>query len=108
MRYGVAVIHMYFHYTSSVDLTILLWQPNYCMQAYTGHNSPIMSLDFHPKKTDLFCFCDSDNEIRYWNINPFSCTRISKVCNLPTCTTKFIIILFIYVKVTLTLPLSFG
>ncbi|MCD7452309.1 hypothetical protein HAX54_016141 [Datura stramonium] len=37
-----------------------------------------MSLDFHPKKNDLFCFCDSNNEIRYWSISPFSCTRVSK------------------------------
>ncbi|KAM1791633.1 hypothetical protein ACFX12_035579 [Malus domestica] len=30
------------------------------------------------KKTDLFCFCDHDNVIQYWNTNPFSCTRSSK------------------------------
>ncbi|KAM3683891.1 hypothetical protein ACJW31_12G183200 [Castanea mollissima] len=67
--------------TASVDKSVRLWDaanPNYCVQAYTTHNSAVMSLDFHPKKTDLFCFCDNDNEIRYWNINPFSCTRISK------------------------------
>ncbi|XP_034228757.1 transcriptional corepressor LEUNIG_HOMOLOG-like isoform X4 [Prunus dulcis] len=67
--------------TASVDKSVRLWDaanPNYCLQAYTGHNSPIMSLDFHPKKTDLFCFCDHDNEIHYWNINPFSCTHNSK------------------------------
>ncbi|KAB2602111.1 transcriptional corepressor LEUNIG-like [Pyrus ussuriensis x Pyrus communis] len=67
--------------TASFDKSVRLWDaanPNYCLQAYTGHNSPIMSLDFHPKKTDLFCFCDHDNEIRYWNINPFSCTRSYK------------------------------
>ncbi|KAK7860048.1 transcriptional corepressor leunig-like protein [Quercus suber] len=67
--------------TASVDKSVRLWDaanPNYCVQAYTAHNSAVMSLDFHPKKTDLFCFCDNDNEIRYWNINPFSCTRISK------------------------------
>ncbi|KAL4597350.1 hypothetical protein ACB092_12G225300 [Castanea dentata] len=67
--------------TASVDKSVRLWDaanPNYCVQAYTTHNSAVMSLDFHPKKTDLFCFCDNDNEIHYWNINPFSCTRISK------------------------------
>ncbi|KAM2829617.1 hypothetical protein PS2_035257 [Malus domestica] len=53
-------------------------KPNRCLQAYMGHNSPIMSHGFHPRKTDLFCFCDHDNEIRYWNINPFSCTCSSK------------------------------
>ncbi|KAL7151742.1 hypothetical protein ABFS83_04G052000 [Erythranthe nasuta] len=67
--------------TASFDKSVRLWDaanPSYCLNAYTGHSSHVMSLDFHPKKTDLFCFCDSNNEIRYWNINPFSCTRISK------------------------------
>lgn len=67
--------------TTSVDKSVRLWDaldPSYCLQEYTGHTSAIVSLDFHPKKTDLFCFCDQDNEIRYWNINPFSCTRITK------------------------------
>ena len=57
-------------------------QPTYCVNAYTGHGSHVMSLDFHPKKTDLFCFSDSNNEIRYWNISPFSCTRVFKVGSL--------------------------
>ncbi|XVF81164.1 hypothetical protein PTKIN_Ptkin15bG0134900 [Pterospermum kingtungense] len=67
--------------TASVDKSVRLWDaanPSYCVQAYTGHTSPVMSLDFHPKKTDLFCFCDHDNEICYWNLIPFSCTRMSK------------------------------
>ncbi|KAH8517694.1 hypothetical protein H0E87_005566 [Populus deltoides] len=68
--------------TSSVDKSVRLWDannPSYCLHEYTGHSSPIMSLDFHPKKTDLFCFSDYDNEIRYWNINPFTSVRVSKV-----------------------------
>ncbi|EXC24195.1 Transcriptional corepressor LEUNIG [Morus notabilis] len=67
--------------TASFDQSVKLWDaanPNYPLQAYTLHSSPVMSLDFHPKKTELFCFCDHENEIRYWNINPFSCVRISK------------------------------
>ncbi|XP_031406262.1 transcriptional corepressor LEUNIG_HOMOLOG-like isoform X2 [Punica granatum] len=67
--------------TSSVDKSVRLWDaanPSFCLHAYTGHTSPVMSLDFHPRKTELFCFCDNDNEIRYWNINTFSCSRISK------------------------------
>ncbi|XP_073040609.1 transcriptional corepressor LEUNIG_HOMOLOG [Primulina eburnea] len=67
--------------TASFDKSVRLWDaanPSYCLNAYTGHTSHVMSLDFHPKKNDLFCFCDSNNEIRYWNISPFSCTRISK------------------------------
>lgn len=38
-----------------------------------------MSLDFHPKKNDLFCSCDTNSEIRYWNIGQYSSTRVSKV-----------------------------
>ncbi|KAL2236362.1 UNVERIFIED_CONTAM: Transcriptional corepressor [Sesamum indicum] len=67
--------------TASFDKSVRLWDaanPSYCLHAYTGHTSHVMSLDFHPKKNDLFCFCDSNNEIRYWSISPFSCTRISK------------------------------
>ncbi|CAN1269701.1 Transcriptional corepressor LEUNIG_HOMOLOG [Linum perenne] len=67
--------------TSSVDKSVRFWDasnPSYCVNACTGHNSPIMSLDFHPKKMDLFCFSDNDNGIHYWNIKPFTCTRISK------------------------------
>ncbi|XVE72775.1 hypothetical protein DITRI_Ditri11bG0065700 [Diplodiscus trichospermus] len=67
--------------TASFDKSVCLWDaanPSYCVQAFNGHTSPVMSLDFHPKKTELFCFCDNDNEIRYWNLNAFSCTRMSK------------------------------
>nr|XP_016487635.1 PREDICTED: transcriptional corepressor LEUNIG_HOMOLOG-like isoform X2 [Nicotiana tabacum]XP_018629374.1 transcriptional corepressor LEUNIG_HOMOLOG-like isoform X2 [Nicotiana tomentosiformis] len=67
--------------TASFDKSVRLWDaanPSYCLNSYTGHTSHVMSLDFHPKKNDLFCFCDSNNEIRYWSISPFSCTRVSK------------------------------
>ncbi|KAL6953547.1 hypothetical protein U1Q18_045646 [Sarracenia purpurea var. burkii] len=66
--------------TASYDKSVRLWDaanPSYCLQ-YTGHSSHVMSLDFHPKKNDLLCFCDDNYEIRYWNINPFTCTRVSK------------------------------
>ncbi|KAG9133219.1 hypothetical protein Leryth_022443 [Lithospermum erythrorhizon] len=67
--------------TASLDQSVRLWDaanPSYCLHAYTGHPSHVMSLDFNPKKNDLFCFSDSNNEIRYWNINPFTCARVSK------------------------------
>ncbi|KAI3829826.1 hypothetical protein L1987_03954 [Smallanthus sonchifolius] len=67
--------------TASFDKSVRIWDaanPSYCLHAHTGHTTHIMSLDFHPKKNDLFCFCDSSSEIRYWNLNPFVCTRISK------------------------------
>ncbi|KAF7154368.1 hypothetical protein RHSIM_Rhsim01G0255900 [Rhododendron simsii] len=70
--------------TASFDKSVRLWDaanPSYCLHAYTGHPSHVMSLDFHPKKNNLFCFCDSTNEIRYFNISPFACTRLSKVCS---------------------------
>ncbi|KAL5781451.1 hypothetical protein ACOSP7_006480 [Xanthoceras sorbifolium] len=67
--------------TSSFDTTVRLWdaaKPSYSLHTYTGHTSHVISLDFHPKKTDLFCSCDGNNEIRYWNINQYPCARISK------------------------------
>ncbi|KAI3749624.1 hypothetical protein L2E82_20238 [Cichorium intybus] len=67
--------------TTFLDQSVRIWDaanPSYCVHAHTGHTSHVMSLDFHPKKTDLFCFCDSNNGIQYWNMNPFQCTRVSK------------------------------
>ncbi|XP_010245979.1 PREDICTED: transcriptional corepressor LEUNIG_HOMOLOG-like isoform X2 [Nelumbo nucifera] len=67
--------------TCSFDRTVRLWNaadPSFCLHVYTGHNSHVMSLDFHPKKTDLFCSCDGNNEIRFWSISQYSCTRVSK------------------------------
>ncbi|KAL4311193.1 hypothetical protein GQ457_01G023150 [Hibiscus cannabinus] len=67
--------------TSSFDTTVRVWdaaQPSYSIWKYTGHTAQVMSLDFHPKKNELFCSCDGNSEIRFWNINQYSCTRISK------------------------------
>ncbi|KAF5752478.1 WD-40 repeat family protein [Tripterygium wilfordii] len=67
--------------TSSFDASVRLWdsaEPRYSLQTYTGHTSHVMSLDFHPNKNDLFCSCDGNNEIRFWSISQYSCTRISK------------------------------
>ncbi|KAG6731247.1 hypothetical protein I3842_01G120000 [Carya illinoinensis] len=67
--------------TSSFDTTVRLWdaaKPNYCLQAYAGHTSHVTSLDFHPKKNDLFCSCDANSEIRFWKINQYPSTHISK------------------------------
>ncbi|KAK7395372.1 hypothetical protein VNO78_15924 [Psophocarpus tetragonolobus] len=67
--------------TASIDKSVRLWDTtnlSRCVQEYSGHSSAIMSLDFHPKKTELFCFSDGENEIRYWNINSPICTRITK------------------------------
>ncbi|XP_074268747.1 transcriptional corepressor LEUNIG_HOMOLOG-like isoform X3 [Silene latifolia] len=67
--------------TASFDGSVRLWDasnPSYCLNAYPGRGAHVMSLDFHPKKNDLFCFCDSNNEIHYWAMSPFSCVRVSK------------------------------
>uniref|UniRef100_A0A1D1XR09 Transcriptional corepressor LEUNIG n=2 Tax=Anthurium amnicola TaxID=1678845 RepID=A0A1D1XR09_9ARAE len=67
--------------TSSFDRTVRLWnaaEPHYCMNTFTGHNYPVMSLDFHPKKTDLFCSCDNNGEMRFWSVSKFSFLRVSK------------------------------
>ncbi|CAH2059758.1 unnamed protein product [Thlaspi arvense] len=58
--------------TSSFDKTIKIWDasdPGYYLRTISGHTAPVMSLDFHPKKTELFCSCDGNNDIRFWNIN---------------------------------------
>ncbi|XP_021907456.1 transcriptional corepressor LEUNIG_HOMOLOG-like, partial [Carica papaya] len=67
--------------TSSFDKSVRVWdasEPSYSIRTYAGHTSPVMSLDFHPKKSELFCSCDGNNEIRFWNINQYSCARVSK------------------------------
>ncbi|XP_027366626.1 transcriptional corepressor LEUNIG_HOMOLOG isoform X4 [Abrus precatorius] len=67
--------------TSSFDTTVRLWDaadPSFSLQTYSGHTSHVVSLDFHPKKNDLFCSCDDNNEIRLWNIGQYSCTRAFK------------------------------
>ncbi|ONI26121.1 hypothetical protein PRUPE_1G005100 [Prunus persica] len=62
--------------TSSFDTTVRLWDAAEFI--FAGHTSHVMSLDFLPKKNNLFCSCDANNEIRFWNINQCSCTRVSK------------------------------
>ncbi|KAK7255943.1 hypothetical protein RIF29_29372 [Crotalaria pallida] len=65
--------------TACMDKSVRLWDAtnlSYCVQEYNGHGSAVMSLDFHPKKTDLFCFTDSENEIRYWNMTTSSFTSV--------------------------------
>uniref|UniRef100_A0A1D1YR16 Transcriptional corepressor LEUNIG n=1 Tax=Anthurium amnicola TaxID=1678845 RepID=A0A1D1YR16_9ARAE len=67
--------------TSSFDKTVRLWDasdPRYCLHTFSGHTAPVRSLDFHPKKTDLFCSCDGNGEMRYWNVSSCSLSRVSK------------------------------
>eukprot|EP01018_Ginkgo_biloba_P009921 Gb_06853 [translate_table: standard] len=67
--------------TSSFDKTVRVWDadnPSYSMLTFTGHSTSVMSLDFHSNNGDLLCSCDSNSEIRYWNVSQGVCTRISK------------------------------
>ncbi|KAM3756320.1 hypothetical protein ACB098_02G103100 [Castanea mollissima] len=67
--------------TSSFDTTVRLWdaaKPSYVSQPFTGHASHVMSLDFSPKNNEILCSCDANSEIRFWNINQYSCTRAFK------------------------------
>ncbi|XP_073112085.1 LOW QUALITY PROTEIN: transcriptional corepressor LEUNIG_HOMOLOG [Elaeis guineensis] len=67
--------------TSSFDRTLRLSnaaEPNFSLHMFAGHNSEVRSLDFHPKKTDLFCSCDDNGEIWYWNASRYSCFCVSK------------------------------
>ncbi|XP_074582236.1 transcriptional corepressor LEUNIG_HOMOLOG-like [Curcuma longa] len=67
--------------TSSFDRIVRLWSTTesvHCFHAFTGHSSQITSLDFHPKETDIFCSCDDNGEIRYWNTSQYSCTQVSE------------------------------
>ncbi|KAM7525084.1 hypothetical protein LguiA_014986 [Lonicera macranthoides] len=45
---------------------------------FVGHGEQVMSLDFHPRKSDLLCSCDSNDEIRLWNVNQSACTSVFK------------------------------
>ncbi|XP_016698141.1 transcriptional corepressor LEUNIG isoform X6 [Gossypium hirsutum] len=67
--------------TSSFDKTVQLWdsaKPSKSLFKLVGHAEQVLSLDFHPRKTDLLCSCDSNNEMRLWNINQRSCVHVSK------------------------------
>ncbi|KAL2579602.1 hypothetical protein AAZV13_15G070900 [Glycine max] len=67
--------------TSSFDRSVRLWdaaRPTSSLLKLTGHAEQVMSLDFHPRKVDLLCSCDSNDVIRLWNINQGVCMHISK------------------------------
>ncbi|OWM65997.1 hypothetical protein CDL15_Pgr015423 [Punica granatum] len=67
--------------TCSADKTVRIWNINHprcSLHTFTGHLSPVMSLDFHPHKGDLICSSDRDNEIRFWSINSGCCSSVLK------------------------------
>ncbi|CAN8315760.1 unnamed protein product [Cochlearia groenlandica] len=67
--------------TSSFDKTIKIWDasdPGHSLRTLSGHTAPVRSLDFHPKKTEMLVSCDSNNDIRFWNVNTSTCVSVSK------------------------------
>lgn len=42
--------------------------------ALTGHQKPVISVDFHQNK-DMICSSDCDCEVRCWSINKDSCLK---------------------------------
>ncbi|KAG5252118.1 transcriptional corepressor LEUNIG [Salix suchowensis] len=52
--------------------------PSYCLHEYTGHSSPIMSLDFHPRKLIFSALVTMTMKFVIGNINPFTSVRVSK------------------------------
>ncbi|KNA23225.1 hypothetical protein SOVF_026770 isoform D [Spinacia oleracea] len=70
-----------FFATSSFDKTVQIWDttgPSKSLFALSGHSDHVMSLDFHPRRTDLLCSSDSNDEIRLWDIKAYACLRVSK------------------------------
>ncbi|XP_061978644.1 transcriptional corepressor LEUNIG-like [Populus nigra] len=67
--------------TASFDKTVRIWDaanPSISLFKLLGHAEQVMSLDFHPRKVDLLCSCDGNDEIRLWNVNKRTCMRVSK------------------------------
>uniref|UniRef100_F6HD93 Transcriptional corepressor LEUNIG n=1 Tax=Vitis vinifera TaxID=29760 RepID=F6HD93_VITVI len=67
--------------TSSFDRSVQIWdadKPSNALVKLHGHAEQVTSVDFHPRKLDLLCSCDSNNEIRLWNVSQQVCTHTTK------------------------------
>ncbi|KAJ4834278.1 hypothetical protein Tsubulata_028317 [Turnera subulata] len=58
--------------------TYIVMQPSKSLISFSGHSEQVMSLDFHPRKVDLLCSCDTNDEIRLWNVKKSTCVRVSQ------------------------------
>lgn len=58
---------------------LVLIQPSNPFQKLVGHADHVMSIDFHPSKVGLLSSCDSNDEIRLWDVNDGDCKLIFKV-----------------------------
>ncbi|CAA3000932.1 transcriptional corepressor LEUNIG-like isoform X1, partial [Olea europaea subsp. europaea] len=69
--------------TSSFDRNVQVWDAVKAKSnsMLVGHAKPVMSLDFHPTKVNILCSCDSNDEIRLWNVNESACILAFKGAN---------------------------
>ncbi|XP_075091008.1 transcriptional corepressor LEUNIG-like [Nicotiana tabacum] len=59
----------------------MIWdaaKPSNPFQKLVGHADHVMSIDFHPSKVGLLSSCDSNDEIRLWDVNDGDCKLIFK------------------------------
>ncbi|XP_075090995.1 transcriptional corepressor LEUNIG isoform X2 [Nicotiana tabacum] len=67
--------------TSSFDRTVMLWdaaKPSNPFKSLVGHVEHVMFTDFHPTKAGLLSSCDSNDEIRLWDVDEGDCKLIFK------------------------------
>ncbi|XP_057470750.1 transcriptional corepressor LEUNIG_HOMOLOG-like [Actinidia eriantha] len=67
--------------TSSFDKTVQIWdanKPSKSVYKLIGHAGPVTSLDFHTKNVDILASCDTNDEIRLWNVKQCACVHILK------------------------------
>ncbi|XP_059318131.1 transcriptional corepressor LEUNIG_HOMOLOG-like isoform X1 [Lycium ferocissimum] len=58
--------------TSSFDRTVMIWdaaKPSNPFQNLVEHAGHVMSIDFHPTNVGLLSSCDSNDDIRLWDVN---------------------------------------
>ncbi|KAH6773689.1 hypothetical protein C2S52_003405 [Perilla frutescens var. hirtella] len=70
--------------TSSFDRTVKIWDASNTKKYHkdlVGHADQVMSMDFHPRKTNLLCSCDCNDEIKLWHVKESSCFRSFKGAN---------------------------
>ncbi|KAJ8564507.1 hypothetical protein K7X08_000967 [Anisodus acutangulus] len=67
--------------TSSLDRTVKIWdaaKPSNPFQNLVEHAGKVMSIDFHPTMGGLLSSCDSNDEIRLWDVSSGDCKLILK------------------------------
>ncbi|XP_047981706.1 transcriptional corepressor LEUNIG_HOMOLOG-like [Salvia hispanica] len=70
--------------TSSFDKIVKIWDAansRKILYNLVGHADQVMSVDFHPRKSNLVCSCDCSDEIRLWNFKESACFRFFKGAN---------------------------